>query len=155
RHDLTWATLKAFAIEVASHDLSVPEDLPARLEIAALCASLEEPTGVLRRFVIPRSRAEVKGRDARDGVSGVVGENRRDLPALQQLAAEHERLGNLAVAIAHWTTVSRFQVALGAFAEARETRARARALAERLPQMSWPTIWVLAAEDEWRLATDD
>jgi tetratricopeptide (TPR) repeat protein len=155
RHDLTWATLKAFAILIASHDLGIPEDTAARREIAALCAPLDEPPGVLSWFLIPSSRAELEARAARTSAFLVVGQYHQDLPAVQQLAAEHERIGNLAHAIANWTTVSRFQVALGAFAEARETRARAIALAERSPQLLWAPQFLIAAEDEWRLATDD
>ncbi|HKA31298.1 MAG TPA: AAA family ATPase [Candidatus Binatia bacterium] len=167
RRDLPWATLKAFATLLASHDLGIPEDTPDQREIAAVFAQSNEPRRLLPWFVALPSRAEMEACDPRlpnppglivgvaDAGSYLAGENPRDLRRLQEEAAEHERVGSIGRAVGAWAIVSRFQVVLGEFAEARETRRRANALAERLPEPPWAIQHLIAAEDEWRVAMDD
>ena len=84
-----------------------------------------------------------------------MGEYRRGIPVLRALAERSVRLGRLARASGALTTVSRFLVALGDFAEGREARIEAAGLAERLIEPSYASSQLVAAEDEVRLAVDE
>jgi len=84
-----------------------------------------------------------------------VGDFRRGVLAYRAYAEHNEQLGRIALSARAWAIAARFHIALGEIAAARQARAKARSLVERLQGPSAATVELMGAEDEWRMALDD
>jgi class 3 adenylate cyclase/tetratricopeptide (TPR) repeat protein len=159
RRDTTWAVLTAIDCMVRDCDdpggLGVRLDTPERREVAAIFESSGAPTGAPWRSRLSASRRDILARDATPARHFFVGDYRGGLALFREDAEEAERQGRIATAVFSWAHLSTFHTALGDFAAAREAKARAAEIAERLGQPSVQMVALLGADEDLRLAVDE
>jgi tetratricopeptide (TPR) repeat protein len=132
--------------------LGIALDTPERRELAAALRDMSS-TGALTT-VDPAFFDWISGADfslSRKPMAAPA----QDLPRMRERAEEFERQGKIGGAVSHWAIVSSFHATLGEFVQSQEARRRGSALAERLPEEQIATVFLVGAEDEWRMAMDE
>jgi class 3 adenylate cyclase/tetratricopeptide (TPR) repeat protein len=156
RRDAIWAVLKAHEIRAMemndSTGLGIALDTPERRELAAALRDMSSTSALTT--IDPAFFDWVSGADFSMNRRYMV-RTAQDLPRMRERAEELEHQGKIGRAVSQWAILSSFHATLGEFVQAHEARRRGSALAERLPEGQVATVFLVGAEDEWRMAMDE
>jgi tetratricopeptide (TPR) repeat protein len=163
RRDATWASLKAMDLirqEAEDPDsIGIPIYTAEHEEVTRVFDEVDPVPAHAGHFVMfaagrilnDPTRQQIEA----EGMWDAFGEYRRNTPRVRKHAAICEEQGRIGQAASCWAHLFWLHTALGEFAQARDARHRAAALAARIPGASIPTAQIILAEDQWRMAVDE